>query len=207
MRLLWETELDLSWNFPSDWVEQVLEISSDHGTDVFLDGLHPTSRETADFSGSTLTVTNGSDIAANLPWLFEAYQSRFLNLARDLSGYDLEASKDQSSAVNINHITGRGNKYERHVDSNPLTGLLFVNSVPIGEGGELTFDFFDGPFDVQPVSGKLLFFDAREVPHYVKELKSEGDRVSVPMNYYFSGTTEQEIQEVVPKEYAMGIKK
>lgn len=205
MRLLWFEKINQTWGFPSDWQNQIRELSVREGQKIVLDGKHSTSRETDEFKGSSLRLTNGVKISEHIPWLVEAYENVFVELAEKLSGYKLEKSKDLGSAVVINHITGKSNGYERHVDSNPMTGLLFVNSLSKEMGGQLVFDFDDERFEVLPDAGVLLFFDAREVPHYVKPLLSHQDRLSIPMNFYFKDTTIEEINRIAPKEYAMGI--
>ena len=88
-------------------------------------------------------------------------------------------------------------RYETHVDSNPLEGLLYVTSHPEGAGGELVVGNVLNARGVEavdvdctrifPVAGQLLFFDARKHSHYVGRLLDEAAvRVVVAMNFYTS---------------------
>ena len=82
-----------------------------------------------------------------------------------------------------------------HVDSNPLTGLLFCTDHPAGAGGELVFAHDPAAADVGAVerdcsvirahSGHLIFFDGRRHPHYARPLVSPSAvRIVAVMNYY-----------------------
>ena len=103
---------------------------------------------------------------------------------------------DLRAATNIN-ATPRNARYEWHVDSNPLTGLLFATTHDPGEGGQLLFkpDPVARPNEswslhVSPRAGTLLIFDAREAAHVVTRLNAD-IRLSVPMNYYHRGKQER----------------
>jgi hypothetical protein len=92
--------------------------------------------------------------------------------------------------VNINQLAGRGAQYEWHVDSNPITGVLYATDSDNGLGGSLVFrDDQNGQKSVfRPKAGTFICFDAREISHRVAPLRREGERVSLPMNYYHSAT-------------------
>ena len=86
-------------------------------------------------------------------------------------------------------------RFECHVDSNPLTGLLFGTDHPAGAGGELVFAHDPAAADVdaverdcsviRPHAGHLIFFDGRHHPHYARPLISESDmRIVAVMNFY-----------------------
>lgn len=99
-------------------------------------------------------------------------------------------SPDVRSAINVN-CQHRGQRYEWHVDSNPLTAVLFATTAGPAEGGELVFvsDPLSGgvagwEVRVSPVAGTLLLFDARRVAHHVEAVTSTEPRISIPMNYY-----------------------
>ena len=69
-------------------------------------------------------------------------------------------------------------RFECHVDSNPLTGLLFCTDH--SAGGELVIAHDPTAADVtsverdcsviRPHAGHLIFFDARHHPHYARPL-------------------------------------
>ena len=85
-------------------------------------------------------------------------------------------------------------RFECHVDSNPVTGLLFFTEHPDG-GGELVgandpeavgVDALEENGSViRPQAGQLIFFDGKTYPHYARTLWSNGDvRVVAVMNFY-----------------------
>lgn len=93
-------------------------------------------------------------------------------------------------------------RYECHVDSNPVQGLLYVTTHKNGEGGELVVSNDESALGVNgiledcqkifPCSGDLVIFDARKNPHYVEPLKaSDGIRIAATMNFYTIDAPEQ----------------
>ena len=92
-------------------------------------------------------------------------------------------------------------RFECHVDSNPLTGLLFCSDHYAGAGGELVFahdatatsaaDVDQSCSVLRPQSGHLVFFDGRHHPHYARPLTAASDvRIVAVMNYYTSSFPE-----------------
>jgi len=86
-------------------------------------------------------------------------------------------------------------RFECHIDSNPLTGLLFCTDQLAGAGGELVFAHDPAAADlgaverdcsvIRPHAGHLIFFDGRRHPHYTRPLTSESDvRIVAVMNFY-----------------------
>jgi hypothetical protein len=182
-----------SW-LPVGWDQDILECSRVHRELRYLGGESATSRQrqlgnAADF---VVGVVQGKVVADELPWLVDFYRGAVLNLANGLSLGDFVCSSDIRSAININSIAP-GNGYEWHVDTNPLTGLLFVTDQPKGSGGELVFrsDPVTRPDEwweltVHPRFGDLLLFDAREAAHNVCPVLGASERISAPMNFYFA---------------------
>jgi hypothetical protein len=85
-------------------------------------------------------------------------------------------------------------RFECHVDSNPVTDLLFFTDHPAG-GGELVVGHESGAIGVEalemngsvirPQAGQLIFFDGKTHPHYARTLRSEDEvRVVAAMNFY-----------------------
>ena len=94
----------------------------------------------------------------------------------------------------LNVLRGSTMRFECHVDSNPVTGLLFFTSHPAG-GGELVIGHDPAGFGIEtlerdgttvtPQAGRLIFFDGKAYPHYARTLVSESDvRVVAVMNFY-----------------------
>ncbi len=112
---------------------------------------------------------------------------------------------DDRYGVVLNVQRGTAMRFECHVDSNPLTGLLFCTDH--STGGELVFAHDDTAADigaverdcsvVRPHAGHLIFFDARRHPHYARPLAADSDmRVVAVMNFY----TESSPESTRPRE-------
>jgi hypothetical protein len=180
---------------PATWRDQVLACARAHSSWQKLDGSSVTSRE-VDFGEhgvSEVGVVPGDVVEAELPGLVDLYRGPILDLANSLGLGRFTTALDTRSSVNINSLP-RGSRYEWHVDSNPLTALLFVTTHEPVEGGALVFRPDprrdpDATWEhvVHPVSGDLLIFDARRAAHAVTRLEGAEVRVVVPMNYYLEG--------------------
>jgi hypothetical protein len=177
---------------PAGWSRDILECCWTHQEMRYLSGDSVTSRqrELGSAAEFVVGVVQGKVVASELPWLVDFYQGQVLDLANSLCMGAFLCSDDVRSSVNIN-LVPPGSGYEWHVDTNPLTGLLFVTDHL--EGGELVFrpDPVIRPDEwwelvVRPRSGDLLLFDAREAAHHVRPVFGPAERVSVPMNFYFT---------------------
>jgi len=71
-----------------------------------------------------------------LPWLIDLYRGHFRQLYEEAAGRRLHPTEDQRYAVVMNVQEG-GDRYECHVDTNPIEALLYVTDHPRGTGGEL----------------------------------------------------------------------
>jgi hypothetical protein len=159
------------------------------------------SREAADVQHIPRGRLHASDLRRQLPWLYELYQRDFLDLARDAWDEPVTAARDDRYRIVLNVQRGTAMRFECHVDSNPLTGLLFCTDQVAGEGGELVFGHDLGAADIdaverrcsaiQPHAGHLIFFDGRYYPHYVRPLTSDSAlRIAAVMNFYTASCPE-----------------
>jgi len=182
-------DLDQLAILPVDWAAAVAALADTSALSTVLDGRSSTSRESVDMRPITVSVVTGGTIKSRLPWLYDAYTGPLLELSSELYGRKLEISSDLTSSININMIAGAGNRYERHVDSNPVTGILYASTLRENDGGALIFDHQLNSSDiVYPRAGLFIAFDATTTPHHVAPLKTTKVRLSIPMNYYYSGT-------------------
>ncbi|MBY8858787.1 2OG-Fe(II) oxygenase [Nocardia sp. CA2R105] len=171
---------------PADWRAQVDRVCRDRARPAELHGGTSTSLEPV---GTVIgyRLLTGGNIAEYLPWMHELYRTSFRRIAERVSGLNLETDSSVTSAVNINVLDPGGQGYEWHIDSNPVTGLLFLSSHPDGEGGSLELRLSDDNlFSIPPRAGTLLVFDARRCPHRVSP-PTQAVRISAPMNYFVSG--------------------
>lgn len=133
-------------------------------------------------------------VRQGLPWLYELYRSEFLYLAEQAWGEPIKAAQDDRYGVVLNVQQGNEMRFECHVDSNPVTGLLFFTDHPNG-GGELVAAndpavvgveaLEENGSVIRPQAGQLIFFDGKNHPHYARVLRSAVDvRVVAVMNFY-----------------------
>ena len=187
---------------PPHWIEDTLRLADESALFVHLDGNTPTSLEPYATKGTDYEVVPGDVIRNRLGWLYDLYAGELIHLAAEATGMELVVSENVRYGVNINRLTGLGARYERHIDSNPVTGILFVTSLSADEGGELMLSLPDEELRIPPVSGHFLVFLAGEVPHAVAPLRRATVRVSIPMSYFRRG--EAQFDDPSLEEYLFG---
>ena len=182
----------LGRNWPN-WQQEIASIAD--GADVR--DFPPTpilTREAKGVSSIRRGRVEGGHVQDTLPWLYELYRTDFCELAK-LAWADesVEPAGDDRYGVVLNVQRGTKMRFECHVDSNPLAGLLFCTDHQ--EGGELAFAHDKNAASVEavdqdcsvirPHAGQLIFFNGRDYPHYARALTSETDtRIVAAMNYY-----------------------
>jgi 2OG-Fe(II) oxygenase superfamily len=176
---------------PGDWKEEVLKVADIDSYLVKLDEKSSTSREPENIENINIFVVEGDTIFKKLYWLYELYSNELLHIADSYFSQSYEISNDLRNGTNINYLKGKSARYEWHVDSNPLTGILFVTTHGEKDGGELIFQLKNEIVTVYPQEGMFILFDAREIPHTVNPLKKNSVRVSIPMNYYIKGEAQE----------------
>jgi hypothetical protein len=192
-RFNWLT-FDLSSAMPTGWREEIETVARNDRITKQLVPPHSTSREGSDVTSIQVMTVRGPTVWERLPWLIDFYQGYFRELYEEVTGRKLYPTEDRRYAVVMNVQEGT-DRYECHVDTNPVEALLYVTDHPPGTGGELVVaNNVDarsvGEVDkdctkVYPVAGHLVFFDARRFPHYVRALRTPSTlRVAVGMNYY-----------------------
>lgn len=165
------------------WEREIIDVADQESSELTFDGSLSTSlHKQADVI--VTRVVRGDVVKSRLPWLYDLYSNDFRLLAERSIGRSLLPSSDVISAVNINVVLANQGGYERHVDSNHVTGLLFVSDTTNHGEGDLTFDFSGHLLSIGATPGLLMFFPARDLPHYVKNRDKSGRRITVVMNYY-----------------------
>ena len=133
-------------------------------------------------------------VMEHLPWLYKLYRNEFLDLAAEAWAEPIDAAYDDRYGVVLNVQRGKTMRFECHVDSNPVTGILFLTDHPAG-AGELVVSHDPDAVGVDemerdstliaPQEGKIVFFDGKTYPHYARRLLDESDvRVVAVMNFY-----------------------
>jgi len=196
-RFCW-TAFDVTNLLPPDWTTSVKKVAAEAHFDnyprtPFL------SREAADVEYINRGRVRADAVQQGLPWLYELYRAEFLGLAQHAWREPIKAASDNRYGVVLNVQQGNTMRFECHVDSNPVTGLLFFTEHPDG-GGELVVANDPEANDpeavgvdaleengsvIRPQAGQLIFFDGKSYPHYARTLWSNGDvRVVAVMNFY-----------------------
>jgi|SRR6185437_8223225 hypothetical protein len=190
-RFRWTT-FDLSDWLPASWQEDVRAATMN--ADVRGFPRTPVlTRESPEVQHIPRGRVHADQVRDHMPWLYKAYRDEFLELASEVSTECVNAAHDERYGVVLNVQRGTEMRFECHVDSNPLTGLLFFTDHQAG--GELVVahdQAAEGLMAVErscsvirPHAGHLIFFDARKYPHYARPLTAKSDtRVVAVMNYY-----------------------
>lgn len=134
--------------------------------------------------GLRYEVVVGSAVRQYAPALWTWVQETGVALASELADQPLSLYADVDAAVNINRLHGIGERYELHVDSNPVTALWFLTTHE--EGGELEVD--GGIF--KPVRGLFVVFEGSKLPHRVRPMVDMAPRITVPINLKPAGTSD-----------------
>jgi hypothetical protein len=151
------------------------------------------SREGAGVSRIARGRVHADQVRLRLPWLYQSYRGEFLELAGESCAERVVTARDDRYGVVLNVQQGTVMRFECHVDSNPLTGILFCTEHQAG--GELVVAQDTTVTDVagierdcsviRPHMGHLIFFDARQHPHYSRPLATADDmRIAAIMNFY-----------------------
>ena len=186
------TPFDVIDQFPEGWQEDIRAIAADADFRDFP-RTPILSREAPDVTHIERGRVDAETVMDHLPWLYKLYRQQFLELAAEAWGEPIDAAYDDRYGVVLNVQRGKTMRFECHVDSNPVTGLLFLTGHP--EGGELVISRDPDAIGVdglerdctlfKPEAGQLIFFDGKKHPHYARELPGESDvRVVAAMNFY-----------------------
>ena len=188
------TTVDLSRRLPQGWQHDIGAMAAEADFREF-----PRTPQLSREAGHVERIPRGrvhaDQVRTGLPWLYRFYRNSFLELARQIYPEHVVAAQDDRYGLVLNVQRGTEMRFECHVDSNPLTGLLFCTDQPEGAGGELVFAHDSAASDVdaverdcsviRPHAGHLIFFDGRDHPHYARPLVKSSDlRVVAVMNFY-----------------------
>jgi hypothetical protein len=186
------TAFDLTAWLPAGWQEEILAAADTADMREFP-RTPVISRESPEVTQIARGRVHADQVRYHLPWLYKAYKNEILELARKMCTEHVSAARDDRYGIVLNVQRGTRMRFECHVDSNPLTGLLFCTDH--ASGGELVvaknttaegLSAIDQSCSVIiPRAGQLVFFDGRQYPHYARPLTNESEtRVVAVMNFY-----------------------
>jgi 2OG-Fe(II) oxygenase superfamily len=187
------TTFDVTSYLPKDWQADIGTVATTADFREFP-RTPVLSREAEHVERISRGRVHADQVQRSLPWLYQFYRAEFLQLAQEASAERIVPARDDRYGIVLNVQRGHTMRFECHVDSNPLTGLLFCTDHRSG-GGELTFAHDPAAADVdsveqdcsviRPHAGHLIFFDGSKYPHYARPLLSGSDvRVVAVMNFY-----------------------
>ena len=196
-RFQWAT-FDVTGSLPSNWQREIGTVAAQADFREFP-RTPVLSREALDVPFIARGRVHADQVRDRLPWLHRAYHGEFLALAAQACGEPVVAARDERYGLVLNVQQGTGMRFECHVDSNPLTGLLFCTDH--AAGGELVFANDATATGVaaverdcsviRPHAGHLIFFDARQHPHYARPLTAASStRIVAVMNFYTASCPE-----------------
>jgi hypothetical protein len=190
-RFHWLT-FDVSGLLPPHWQQEIIVVgaAADFRDFPRTPGL---TREAPAVRSISRGRVHADQVRRQLPWLYSLYHGHFLDLINGAWDEPVMTAADDRYGVVLNVQCGPSMRFECHVDSNPLSGVLFCSDHRAG--GELVVAHDRAAADlesierdcsiIRPHAGHLLFFDGRDHPHYARTLLSETDvRVLAVMNYY-----------------------
>lgn len=184
---------DVTSLFPEGWQEEIGAVAAE----AYFRAFPRTpilSREAQAVTHIERGRVDADTVMQRLPWLYKLYRNEFLELAAEARGEPIDAAYDDRYGVVLNVQRGKTMRFECHVDSNPVTGILFLTDHPAG-GGELVVSHDPDAVGVdeverdctpiRPEAGQVIFFDGKTYPHYARCLPGESDvRVVAVMNFY-----------------------
>lgn len=204
---------DVTDQFPDSWQKDIDGVAAeaefrDFPRTPFL------SREAADVTHVTRGRVHAVQVQQQLPWLYKLYRDHFLELASLAWDEPIDPAVDDRYGIVLNVQRGNTMRFECHVDSNPVTGLLFFTNHPAG-GGELAIARDSAAFGVEgverdctlvtPRAGQLIFFDGQTYPHYARTLIAEHDvRVVAVMNFYTRSCPEESTRPIGLNQHLFG---
>ncbi len=188
------TTFDVNSRLPPRW-QQDVATAARYADERDYPRTPTLSREVEDVAQIPRGRVHANQVRDTLPWLPEFYRGYFLELAGRVCAERVLPADDHRYGVVLNVQRGETMRFECHVDSNPLTGLLFCTDHPAGSGGELVVANDVNAVGIaavdrdcaviRPHAGHLIFFDGTRNPHYARFLSSESDtRVVAVMNFY-----------------------
>ncbi|MGA4604206.1 2OG-Fe(II) oxygenase family protein [Pseudoalteromonas maricaloris] len=192
---------DLKGYFSDDVINNIRMFALANMENVKLQPDSVTSRESENVKNIDSLVVDGNKIRKSFPFLFDLYENEVLELVRNSFFDNPVLASNDLYAINLNIQYGNSMRYECHVDSNPIQGVLYLTEHT--EGGELIVSHEQSAVGVDEISlncvtikpevGMLYLFDGRKNPHFVNSLKKEKDlRIAVTMNFYTNECNEEQ---------------
>src|SRR5438445_185966 len=125
------TTFDLTGRLQPGWQRDIRAVAADADFREFP-RTPVLSREAPDVLHIARGRVHADQVRRRLPWLYNAYRHEFLELAREAFPEAVYAARDDRYGIVLNVQRGTEMRFECHIDSNPLTGLLFCTDHAAG---------------------------------------------------------------------------
>ncbi len=122
-------ERDITSRLPEGWRKDIGAVAAEADFREFP-RTPILSREAPDVTHVERGRVHAETVMDRLPWLYKLYRNDFLELATEAWGEPIDAAYDDRYGVVLNVQRGKTMRFECHVDSNPVTGILFLTSHP-----------------------------------------------------------------------------
>lgn len=166
----------------ADFSGRLHDLIEDQGVRVQRPGAIPGSLD-PDHAGLDYIVVNGSG-CKTAPWLWDKVDAVRVAASAAI-GVELERRPDEDALVNVN-VLDPGKGYEKHVDQNSHTAVIFTQTL---RDGALSLN----GYDVRPSYALGVVFEAGRIPHWVKPASAR--RVTLVFGFCAPGTTAEPINK------------
>lgn len=142
-------------------------------------------RDTDDGIVRHYSVLDGNRVQREFPSLFGAYAG-WQAMLRAVLGEAVEISIYDRSGVNVRVYHGAGAEHGWHLDTQPITALLYLTTHADEGATEVhPADNPEGPVTaLLPVAGSMLLMQGRRCLHRAAPISGKEPRIAVPLNYY-----------------------
>jgi hypothetical protein len=200
-RFVWHT-FDLRSELPPAWQSDIIDFAERNTDNRVITPVSVTSRERSASIALPVHFIGGIAVSRRFPWLRDMYYGSFREAVQLVCSESVLPARNVNIGINLNMQRGNDERYECHVDSCPLTVLLYATDHPVGTGGDLMVancgdvrgreEVDADATRVHPVAGHLIAFDARHFTHYVAPLRDAGEvRIVIAMSYYTPSCPEE----------------
>lgn len=159
-------------DIPKDVLDEVHQSS---GVRVQKSGRGPGSLEPEESAGLDYYVTTGDKLRESKLWSWAAGPLTMQIV--DIMHQPFQLDQQPAVAININRLLP-GGRYEKHLDSNPLTCLVFIDEADDGQTG---LEVAGDTILVSRRPGKAVLFTGFNIPHWVERTTTE--RVTIPVAF------------------------
>jgi hypothetical protein len=182
-----------------DWQDQIIQVGQLESVSKDLGRFPDITREDVECP-IMLNRLEGDKTKALLPRFHSFFGGLGQELAREIDPCAV-ITQDQRKIGVLNIQFSAHQRMVCHVDSNPITVLVFVTTHLAGEGALVVANFkgLASPAEVdedctviQPVAGDVIVFNAQEHSHYSQPISPASLRVVALANYYTDGSPESQ---------------